>query len=405
MENFNFTNYEQDAIAALLSGQPLGGKEGVLAPLIKRFLEGALAAELASHINLEKEKGVSNRKNGQQSKQVQVLQGGKLEINSSRDRNGTFTPQIIEKRQVFLSDDLQQKILYMYGKGASLSDISGELSQIYGVDASPALISEVTNTVLPLMREWRTRPLDAFYCWIYLDAMVFNVRDSDGKVVKKALNLVYGVNSSGIREVLGMYISLNEGAKFWLSVLDDLSKRGVKDILFACVDGLKGFPEAIEAIFPQTQIQICIVHQVRHSLRFVVSKDYKEVLTDLKAIYQAPDRQTAEDNLAAFESKYHKSYPTIVASWKNNWHNLATYFEYPFPIRKAIYTTNPIEGFNRQIRKVTKSKASFPSDDALYKLVYLIIQDKTSNNKINDWGKIASQLAILFPQKANLLFI
>jgi transposase-like protein len=399
MNTFDFEAYKASAIAALREGKPLMGENGVFAPLLKTFIEECLAVEMSEHLSEQKAAGVENRRNGRQKKTVQTLVGGSLELESSRDRAGTFEPKIVPKRQVVLSEDLEKRVIFMYGQGASYNDISTQLAEIYGFELSPAQITELTNSVLPRMEEWRKRKLDAFYAWVYFDAMHFKIRDSEGKVVSKSLHIAYGVTAEGVREVLGIYIYLTEGATNWLKVAADLEARGVKDILFACVDGLKGLPEAINKVFPQTQVQTCIVHQVRNSMRFVDDQDCKAVVKDLKTIYQATDLETAEANLVRFAEKYKKDYPQIAKSWQENWATLSVFFDFPHLIRTPIYTTNPIESLNREIRKVTKTKGAFISDESLYKLVFIIIDRTAAKRKVSNWGKIAVQLAAIFPNR------
>ena len=375
------------------------GENGIFGSLVKMFIEECLAAELSAHLSEQKAQGIENRRNGRQKKMVQSVSVGSLELESSRDRAGTFEPKIVAKRQVVLSEDLEKRVIFMYGQGASYADISAQLAEIYGFELSAGQITELTNSVLPHMEEWRKRKLDPFYAWVYFDAMHFKIRDSEGKVVSKSLHIAYGVTAEGIREVLGIYIYLTEGAANWLKVAADLEARGVKDILFACVDGLKGLPDAINKVFPQTQVQTCVVHQIRNSMRFVDDKDCKAVIKDLKTIYQASDLETAEANLTRFAEKYKKDYPQIAKSWRENWATLAVFFDFPYLIRKPIYTTNPIESLNREIRKVTKTKGAFISDESLYKLVFIVIQRTTAKRKVSNWGKIAVQLAAIFPNR------
>lgn len=399
---FDFESFKRQAVDGLLNGQPLMGVDGVMTPLIKQFLEAALAAELDAHVKQSKASGESNRRNGHMSKEVRSLGGGTFELNTPRDRLSSFEPKIVGKRQVFLGDSLEEKILLMYAHGMSYDGISTELREIYGIEASSAFISEVTDKVLPLMQSWRTRLLEPVYCFVFLDAMHFRVKGEGGRVESRMLYLVYGISNEGKRDVLGMYLSPTEGSKFWLQVLTDLKNRGVEDILIASVDGLKGFEEAIRTIYPQTEVQGCIVHQVRNSMNFISNKDAQAFIKDLKEVYQAPTREQAEHQLDALEQKWGKKYAPVIASWRNNWARLSAYFDYPPVIRKVMYTTNPIEALNRQIRKITKSKGAFPSETALLKLVYLVIRElqKKKHKEIPNWGEIAGQLHILFGQRA-----
>jgi putative transposase len=398
-EQFDFEQYKRQAVEDLLSGRKeISGPDGVLAPLLKQFLEAALEAELSEHLRESRAKGDANRRNGPMAKKVRSLSGGTFELETPRDREGSFDPKIVAKRQVFLGADLERKVLLLYAHGMSYEGISQELYQIYGIEASPAFISELTDKVIPVMEAWRRRALDFF------DAMHFRVRGGNNTVESKMLYLAYGVRNTGHKEVLGMYLAPTEGAKFWLSVMSDLQQRGVRDILIASVDGLKGFEEAIHAIFPRTAVQGCIVHQIRHSRKFVSWKDLQSFMADLKPVYKAVDEPEARQKLDELEEKWGKKYAPVIKSWRDNWERLTTYYQYPEAIRRVMYTTNPIEGFNRQIRKVTKTKGAFTSENALLKLVYLIIEDKAQSwtNVIANWGEIAGQLDILYGERAKI---
>ena len=286
----------------------------------------------------------------------------------------------------------------MYAKGMTTSDIESHIKEIYGLSVSDSTISRITDKILPVVREWQNRPLESVYPVVFLDAVHFHVR-SEGQIIKKAVYVAIGLTENGIREVLGMWVGENESAKFWLSVLNSLKNRGLEDILIACVDGLTGFNDAIEAAYPKTEIQQCIIHQIRNTTRFVYYKDIKELMGDLKEIYAAADEQAALQALDAFDSKWSTKYPKTAKSWKDNWATLSTYFKYPQEVRTLIYTTNIIEGFNRQLRKVTKSKSVFPTDDSLLKMLYLAMIDITKKwtGRRKDWGIIHSQLDIYFP--------
>lgn len=401
---FDFENFKKEAVKDLLSGKQLSGPDGVLAPLVKQFLEAALDAELQSHLVKEKSEGQVNRRNGRMSKGVRSLSGGSFALETPRDREGSFEPQIVEKRQVFIGEDLENKVILMYARGMGYEDISAELYQIYGIEASPAFISQVTDKVLPLVEAWRRRPLGEVYCFTFLDAMHFRVRAENGRVESRMLYLVLGINPSGHKDVLGMYMAENEGSKFWLSVLDDLHSRGVEDLLIVSVDGLKGFEEAIRTVFPKAEVQQCIVHQIRHSAKFVSDKDLRAFMRDLKKVYRAADRPSAERELNSLEVIWGQKYPPVIKSWRDNWERLSTFFQYPQPIRKVMYTTNLIEGLNRRIRKVTKTKGAFASETALFKLTFLIIRETTKKWTIAypNWGIIASQLHILFGERAKI---
>lgn len=383
----------QEALKAIQEGQPLMGKEGVLTPLIKRLTEAALEGELDSHLGQEI---AANRKNGKSKKTIKSLNGN-FELDTPRDRAGTFSPKIIKKHQTTLGDELEEKIIALYGLGMSYKDMAAHLEEIYGLEISTGTLSAVTDKIIHSVKEWQARPLEAIYPIVWLDAIHYKIRE-DGKVLSKAVYTILGVNLKGHKEVLGLYISENEGANFWLQVLTDLSNRGVNDILIACVDGLKGFPEAIESIFPATEVQLCVVHQIRNSLRYVGSKNQKEFMADLKRVYKAANKDLAESELDALEDKWNDKYPIVIKSWRNNWERLSQYFKYPEDIRRIIYTTNTIEAVHRQFRKLTKTKGAFPNQDSLLKLLYMGIQNasKKWTMPIQNWSITLSQLAIFF---------
>ena len=323
-----------------------------------------------------------------------------MEIAVPRDRKGEFEPQLVKKNQTTLSGDIEEKILSMYAKGMTTADIEAHIRDIYGLSVSDSTISRVTDKILPIVREWQQRPLESLYAVVFMDAIHFHVR-SEGQIMKKAVYIAIGVDMEGKRDVLGMWVGENESAKFWLGILNSLKNRGVEDILIACVDGLTGFPNAIEAVFPQTEIQQCIIHQIRNTTKFVSYKDIKALMKDLKQVYAAVDEQAALSALDDFDSKWSGKYPKIATSWRGKWPNLTTYFKYPAEVRKLIYTTNAIEGFNRQLRKVTKSKSVFPTDDSLLKMLYLAMMDITRKwtGRRQDWGLIHSQLEIFFADR------
>lgn len=288
----------------------------------------------------------------------------------------------------------------MYAKGMTTSDIESHFQDLYGIDVSDSTISRITDKILPIVKEWQERPLESLYAVVFMDAIHFHVR-SEGRIIKKAVYIAIGINMDGIKEVLGMYVGENESAKFWLSIMNGLKNRGVEDILIACVDGLSGFPQAIEAVFPRTELQQCIIHQIRNTTKFVSYKEIKPLMTDLKRVYAAPTEAIALTELDSFEEKWRLKYPKVAKSWRDNWANLSTYFKYPEEVRRLIYTTNTIEGFNRQLRKVTKSKSVFPNDDSLLKMLYLAMMDITKKwtGRRQDWGKIHSQLVIFFEER------
>jgi putative transposase len=382
--------------------EDLIGENGLLKQLTKRLLERAMQAEMTDHLGYEKHapngKNSGNSRNGGYKKTI-TGDFGKLEITTPRDRNSTFEPVILPKGETRFSG-FDDKIISMYARGMTTRDIQGHLQEIYGIDISPTLISQVTDAISEEVLLWQNRPLDEVYPVVYLDAIRIKVRH-ESRVINKAVYLAIGINMDGIKEVLGMWTSENEGAKFWLQVVTELKNRGVKEIFIACVDGLKGFPEAIEAVYPKTLIQLCIVHMVRHSLNYVSWKQRKEVATDLKTIYQAPTVEMAEKNLEAFAVKWDASHPTIARSWRNNWERIIPLFSYPLDIRKAIYTTNAIESLNMTLRKVTKNRGHFPNDEAMFKLLYLALQNiaKKWTMPIRDWKSALNQFSIMFEER------
>jgi putative transposase len=398
-EEFDFERFKQEAIKGLYAGKPLNGEKGIFAPLLKHFLEAAMAGELEAHLLEEKAAGKSNRKNGKTTKTVKSL-SGEFELESSRDRSGSFEPVVLPKRQLIVTAELEEKIINLYGLGLSTRDITKYVKEMYQMDISATTLSAITDKVLPAMQEWRNRPLESVYAFVYLDCMHYKVREG-GSVVTRAVYNILGVSLSGTKELLGMYLSESEGAKFWLSVLTDLKSRGVEDMLIACIDGLKGFPDAIGAIFPQTEIQTCVVHQIRSSLRYIAEKDKKAFMADLKPVYQALNQEAGYENLLQLEEKWGRKYPVPLQGWLNNWENLSTFFKYDAHIRKVIYTTNIVEGFHRQVRKVTKTKGAFTSDNALLKLVYLVVQRVSEKwtMPLHNWRLTLSQLYIRFEDR------
>jgi len=357
--------------------------------MISAFLENGLEGELDDHLGYTKydyrNKSTDNCRNGTSSKKLKSSYG-EIDIDVPRDRKAEFEPELVKKQQTSISGDIEEKIISMYAKGMTTSDIESHIKEIYGLSVSDSTISRITDKILPVVREWQNRPLESVYPVVFLDAVHFHVR-SEGQIIKKAVYVAIGLTENGIREVLGMWVGENESAKFWLSVLNSLKNRGLEDILIACVDGLTGFNDAIEAAYPKTEIQQCIIHQIRNTTRFVYYKDIKELMGDLKEIYAAADEQAALQALDAFDSKWSTKYPKTAKSWKDNWATLSTYFKYPQEVRTLIYTTNIIEGFNRQLRKVTKSKSVFPTDDSLLKMLYLAMIDITKKwtGRRKDW--------------------
>ncbi len=393
---FDYEAVKNKALAQLKTGKPLLGKEGALAPLFKSFLEAALEAELSEHLRENEEEEI-NRRNGHGSKQLRTSEGT-IDLVTPRDRSGSFEPEIVKKRQTILADSLESKIIGMYGLGMSLRDISAHIKEIYDTDISHTVLSEVTDRVIPAIKLWQAHTLEDVYTIVWLDAMYYKVKDQSGHIVTRCLYNVLGINLEGRKHLLGMYVSEIEGAKFWLSVLTDLQQRGVKDILIACIDNLGGFEEAISSIYPKTEVQSCIVHQVRNTLKYVASKDSKAVIADVKLIYRAASKELAEEQLDNLEKKWGSKYPIVIKSWRTNWHKLSTFFKYAADIRRLIYTTNTIEGFHRQIRKVTKPKGAFTNDMALLKLVYLASQRIAEKwtMPLQNWSLTIQQLSIIF---------
>ena len=376
--------------------------QSMLKSLFKGTLERVLEAEMDNHLGYIKHNNDGdlngNSRNGYGVKTIQTDMG-KTELRIPRDRNGDFEPKIIKKYQN-KSDGVEQKIIAMYAKGMSTRDIEDHLMDIYGIEVSPALISKITDKILPDIQEWQSRPLDKVYPIVFLDGIVYKVK-KDAKVVNKCFYTVLGVNMEGRKEILGMWITENESASFWASVCNELRNRGVEDILITCRDNLSGFSQAIEAAFPKTEQQLCIIHQIRNSTRYVSYKDLKAVMADLKAIYQAPSEDDALYHLEEFKDNWGKKYPQIAKSWEDNWTALSAYFKYPAEVRRLIYTTNAVEGFHRMLRKYTKTKTVFPSDDSLKKSIYLSIQEITKkwSMPVQNWGIIMGQLSIFFEER------
>jgi putative transposase len=400
--NFNLEDFKEKALSQIKSGQSLMGKDGVLTPLIKQLLEAALEGEMEAHLSECREENTPNRRNGKMSKTIKS-ETGSFELETPRDRLGSFEPEIVKKRQTVLNESLDNKVLSLYSIGMSYEAITEHLAEMYGLEVSTAKISLITDKLLPLITEWRNRPLESVYPIVFLDAMHFKVR-VEGKVVPKAFYTVLAVTPEGKKDILGLYLSEAEGARFWLGVLSDLKARGVEDILIASIDGLKGFPEAIAEVFPRTEIQLCVVHQIRNSLKYVASKEQKAFMTDLKLVYKATSKELAEHHLLELNEKWGKKYPAVMRSWSNNWEALSQYFKYPEIIRRMIYTTNIVEGFHRQIRKYTKNKGAFTSENALNKLIYCACQKvlENWNQPMHNWGAIVSQLQIFFDDRLHL---
>ena len=391
--SFDFEEFKAQAIEKLKAGMPLSGKDGVLTPLLENLLNSTLEGEMDSHLDgVEREMG--NRRNGHMSKQVQTSMG-EITINTPRDRDGTFDPQVVRKREKILADSLANRIIGLYAIGNSTREISDILEEQFGNRISAETISSITDRVLPEIGLWTG-------C---IPLCIIKVMDEKNRPVTRAIYNVLALTCEGRKELLGMYISKSEGANFWLGVLTDLQNRGVQDILIACVDGLKGFPDAIASVFPQTTVQLCIVHQIRNSVKYVASKNQKEFMRDLKLVYQAVNKDAAEKALDDLEIKWGEDYPIVIKSWLDNWDRLTAYFQYSQHIRRIIYTTNTVEGYHRQLRKVTRNKGVFTSDIALEKLVYLAFTRirKKWTQPVQNWGQTAQQLAILFPDRFRIL--
>jgi putative transposase len=383
----------------------LTGHNGIFTKLLKNMTERILAEEMKAHLGYEKsdqgDKDTANRRNGSNKKKVRT-QFGDMELETPRDREGSFTPQLVPKRSRDISR-IDHQIISMYAKGMTTRDIQSHLYEIYGTDVSPAYISIATEKIMQMVTEWQNRVLDDIYPIVFLDAIHYKVRQ-DGKVITKASYTCLGITKEGKKEILGIWVGESEGASYWLRILNELKNRGVKDIFIACVDGLQGFPEAIASVFPKTQIQLCIIHMIRNSMKYVVSKRRKEFCADLKPIYKAPTEEIAKEVLEEVENKWGKQYPLAVKPWRKHWEYISTFFQYPEEIRKTIYTTNAVEAVHRQLRKVTKNRASFPNDESLVKILFLAIRDvsKKWTKAIPNWPLTISQFSIIFKERLDM---
>lgn len=375
----------------------------IMRDMMSVLLEGVLDEELNEELGYSKydyrNKETDNSRNGHSRKTMRTSYGD-MDIAIPRDRKGEYEPQLIPKYQNTVTQDMEEKIISMYAKGMTTGGIEAHLKELYDLDISDSTISRITDKIMPLVKEWQERPLQEIYAVVYMDAIHYHVR-SEGRIVKRAVYIALGIDMDGKKDVIGMYVGENEGAKFWLSIINGLKNRGVQDILIACVDGLNGFPQAIEAVYPKTEIQQCIIHQIRNTTNYVSYKDLKKLMADLKMVYAAADEAAALEELESFGEKWNSKYPKIYKSWSERWATLSTYFKYPNEVRKLIYTTNAIEGFNRQLRKVTKSKTVFPSDDSLLKMLYLATMDITKKwtGRRRDWSQIRAQLEIYFEER------
>lgn len=395
------SEFEKKVLDQFMSGKNLFGKGGAFAPMLKNVIEKALEAEMEGHLD-ESQRLSGNKRNGKGKKTIKSG-FGTFDIDTPQDRQSSFEPELVKKRQTILADNLSDKIIGLYGLGMSYRDISSHIREMYDTDISHTVLSQITDRIIPDVKAWQNRPLEPLYCVVWLDAMHYKVK-VDGKVAHKALYNILGINKEGRKEILGMYLSESEGANFWLQVLTDLNNRGLKDILIACTDNLKGFTNAILSIFPKAQVQLCIVHQIRNSLKYIASKDQKEFMRDLKLVYRATSKSVAEDELLKLEIKWGSKYPVVIESWQRNWEQLSQYFQYTEPIRKIIYTTNAVEGFHRQVRKVTKTKGAFTSDMALLKLVYLATKniERKWTSPLHNWSLTVQQLYIKFGDRIDL---
>ncbi len=387
------------------SPEDILGEDGLLRRLTKRVAERVLEAEMEQHLGYSKHdvtgNNTGNSRNGKSGKTVRSVHG-EIDLQVPRDRNGQFAPQLVKKGERQLNG-FDERIISLYAKGMTTRDIQAHFMEVYGVEVSASFISQVTNGVMEEVKAWQNRPLDSVYPIVYLDALVVRSRSSGG-VENKSVYLALGINREGEKELLGLWLAQTEGARFWLSVMTELKNRGVQDILLACTDGLKGFAQAIEAVYPQTRVQLCIVHQVRHSLRYVSWKQRKAVAADLRRIYSASTLTEAEQALAAFAERWDQEHPGISQSWRNNWERLSVFFDYPPQIRKVIYTTNAIESLNASLRKVTRTRRSFPNDESVMKVLYLALHEITRKwtMPIRDWKQAMSQFMILFGERASL---
>ena len=391
-----------EAIEALRNGADLNGKDGILTPLIKQLTEAAMKGELEEHLSQD---GEPNRKNGTTRKTMKSS-AGSFELDAPRDRAGSFEPQIVKKQQTHLTEELERKIIALYALGNSYQDIRAHISDMYDISLSNGTLSAITDKLLPELQAWRERDLDAVYPIVWLDAIHYKIREN-GRYVSKAIYTLLALNIEGKKELLGLYLSDQEGAHHWLSVLTDLQNRGVRDILIACVDGLKGFPEAIESIYPHTEIQHCIIHQIRNSMKYVASKNQKAFMADLKCVYKAATLNAAEIALDELEAKWGDKYPMVIKSWRSKWQTLSAYFKYPDYVRTAIYTTNAVEAVHRQFRKLTKTKGGFANENALLKLLYagifmpfrVLKASERWTHPIRNWNLTLSQMMIHFPDR------
>ena len=397
-----FEQFKSD-LAKAKNYDDLMGKDGAIKKLIAKSLEQMLESELSEHLGYEKHsptgKNTGNSRNGKTHKTLKN-DNGEIEITVPRDRNGEFDPVIVKKYERTIGP-IEDKIISMYAKGMTTRDIQSHIQELYGLDVSATLVSNITDKIVNTATEWQNRPLETIYPIVFFDAIHYKVKDETKRVISKAAYTCLGVNVNGRKDLLGLWVGEAEGANFWLSVFTELKNRGMKDVLVACVDGLKGFPEAINTVFPMAEIQLCVIHQIRNTLKYIASKDQKEFMKQLKPVYSAPTEEAALESLKMLEDTWAKKYPLALKSWRQNWNNLSTFFKYPEEIRTVIYTTNAVEAVHRQFRKVTKTRSLFPNDDALKKMLYLAYRDlsKKWTMPIRNWAIVISNFSIIFEER------
>lgn len=390
-------NYQEELLKCKTM-EDITGQDGLVQKIIRDAIEQVMGKELSEYISNEKNNGRNISRNGSSKKTIKTAYGD-IKVDVPRIRESGFEPEIIQKRAI-IEDGLETQIISMYAKGMTVRDIADHVKSLYGIELSASSISNITDKVMDDAKDWYSRTLDSFYPVVFMDAIHFKVRE-EGHIITKAAYIALGINGEGYKDILGIWIGENEGAKFWLKVCNELKNRGVEDILIVCIDGLKGFPDAIHTVFPETRIQLCIIHQIRNTMKYISYKDQKAFMADLKKVYGAESEEIALENLSSMQENW-KKYAPVLDSWFDKWENLSTYFCYGYQIRRLIYTTNAIEGFNRQLRKVTKSKAVFPGDDALRKTLYLTTKDITKKWTIpyRDWGETYGQFVIEFGDRA-----
>ena len=397
-----FEQFKSD-LAKAKNYDDLMGKDGAIKKLIAKSLEQMLESELTEHLGYEKHsptgKNTGNSRNGKTHKTLKN-DNGEIEITVPRDRNGEFDPVIVKKYERTIGP-IEDKIISMYAKGMTTRDIQSHIQELYGLDVSATLVSNITDKIVNTATEWQNRPLETIYPIVFFDAIHYKVKDETKRVISKAAYTCLGVDVNGRKDLLGLWVGEAEGANFWLSVFTELKNRGMKDVLVACVDGLKGFPEAINTVFPMAEIQLCVIHQIRNTLKYIASKDQKEFMKQLKPVYSAPTEEAALESLKMLEDTWAKKYPLALKSWRQNWNNLSTFFKYPEEIRTVIYTTNAVEAVHRQFRKVTKTRSLFPNDDALKKMLYLAYRDlsKKWTMPIRNWAIVISNFSIIFEER------